>query len=469
MRYATEEFLAALDKKADEMREKIRNSKTDVTYTGTAYYVAADGDDNADGLTPDTAWKTLAKVTNAKLNPGDAVFFKRGDLFRGNMIAKERVTYSAYGEGEKPKLYGSPFNMADESKWILTDTKDVYMYDAELCQDIGAIVFNDGDDGCARKVMKLRNDDGTALNLETREPFNSYRDLVHDLDFWHAYRDGEEKRVYLCSKKCNPAKRFKSIEFSPKGNLIGARNGAHIDNLCLKYCGSHGVGSGTNEGLTITNCEFGWIGGSIQGESIFGRKHPTRFGNAVEIYGGCKHYSVTDSYFYQVYDAAITHQVNCGREKTFNMEDVLYKGNLIETSSYSIEYFLSAVGDTPSIMDGLLIEDNFCRFAGYGWGDQRPDKDTPAHIKGWNSDSPSKDYVIRNNIFDRGRYNILQAGCMKPEYAAKLEGNTYIQYEGNLLGNLGDTTVYNFDENVEHVIKDIYGDKTAEIYFVKKD
>ena len=151
------------------------------------------------------------------------------------------------------------------------------------------------------------------------------------------------------------------------------------------------------------------------------------------------------------------------------MEDVLYKGNLIETSSYSIEYFLSAVGDTPSIMDGLLIEDNFCRFSGFGWGDQRPDKDTPAHIKGWNSDSPSKDYVIRNNIFDRGRYNILQAGCMKPEYAAKLEGNTYIQYEGNLLGNLGDTTVYNFDENVEHVIKDIYGDKTAEIYFVKKD
>ena len=68
-------------------------------------------------------------------------------------------------------------------------------------------------------------------------------------------------------------------------------NGAHIDNLCLKYGDCHGVGSGTNEGLTITNCEFGWIGGSIQGESIFGRNHPTRFGNAVEIYGGCDGYS----------------------------------------------------------------------------------------------------------------------------------------------------------------------------------
>lgn len=58
---------------------------------------------------------------------------------------------------------------------------------------------------------------------------------------------------------------------------------------------------------------------------------------------------------------------------------------------------------------------------------------------------------------------------MKPEYTAKLEGNTYIQYEGNLLGNLGDRTVYTFDENAEHVIKDIYGDKTAEVYYVKKN
>lgn len=470
MKYATKEFLKGLDRKADEMRAEIRAAETKVNVTGKKYYVANDGDDSNEG-TAEKPWKTLERASEAEVGAGDAVFFKRGDLFRGSLIAKSGVTYSAYGKGEKPKLYGSPFNMADESKWILTDAPNVWMYDAELSADIGAIVFNDGDDGCGRKVMKLRNDDGTALNLETREPFNSYKDLVHDLDFWHAYREDEEKRVYLCSEKYNPAKRFASIEFSPKGNLIRAQNGAHIDNLCLKYCGSHGVGSGTNEGLTITNCEFGWIGGSIQGEAIFGRKHPTRFGNAVEIYGGCRHYSVTNSYFYQVYDAAITHQVNCGKEKCFMMEDVRYADNLIETSSYSIEYFLSSVGETGSMMDGLLIENNFCRFAGFGWGDQRPDKDTPAHIKGWNSDNPSKNYVIRNNIFDRGRYNIIQSGCMNKESEAKLEGNIYVQYEGNLLGNFGKnpSPVYKFDENAEKIIREEYGDAGAEVYLVKME
>lgn len=59
------------------------------TYTGTAYYVSNDGDDNNDGLTPETAWRTLDKVSescgfdgNAILQPGDAVFFRRGDIFR---------------------------------------------------------------------------------------------------------------------------------------------------------------------------------------------------------------------------------------------------------------------------------------------------------------------------------------------------------------------------------------------------
>ena len=56
------------------------------TYTGTAYYVSADGDDNNDGLSPETAWQTVEKVGQESteggiLQFGDAVFFRRGDLF----------------------------------------------------------------------------------------------------------------------------------------------------------------------------------------------------------------------------------------------------------------------------------------------------------------------------------------------------------------------------------------------------
>lgn len=53
---------------------------------------------------------------NGRLKSGDAVFFERGGLWRGYLDCAEGVTYSAYGQGEKPRIYGSPENGADPNK-----------------------------------------------------------------------------------------------------------------------------------------------------------------------------------------------------------------------------------------------------------------------------------------------------------------------------------------------------------------
>ena len=70
-------------------KNEILNSGTAVTVTGKSYYVSNEGDDNNDGLSAVTPWKTLSKVSNADLNPGDGVFFRRGDLFRGKVHLEE--------------------------------------------------------------------------------------------------------------------------------------------------------------------------------------------------------------------------------------------------------------------------------------------------------------------------------------------------------------------------------------------
>ena len=86
-----------------EMRKnQILNAPDQITVSGMVYYVSNAGDDQKDGRTPETAWKTLKKVSETVLHPGDGVLFRRGDLFRGSVLAKEGVTYAAYGEGEKP-------------------------------------------------------------------------------------------------------------------------------------------------------------------------------------------------------------------------------------------------------------------------------------------------------------------------------------------------------------------------------
>ena len=202
MRYITEQKLKEFEVMAELRKLQIRNTEDELCIKGTKYYVSNNGCDDNDGLTPETAWKTNAKVTNSEFKIGDAVLFERGGTYRGGILGKEGVTFGAYGEGEKPKIYASPCDAAKEGKWILTDAPNVYMYDMELSLDVGTLVFNDGE-SCARKVMKVKTnnehfgkicrdkgfdpEEVPTLNLETSEKFLDYHDLCHDLDFFHDY------------------------------------------------------------------------------------------------------------------------------------------------------------------------------------------------------------------------------------------------------------------------------------------
>jgi hypothetical protein len=89
-----------------------------VSITGleaTNYYISPTGDDNATGLTPAQAWKTLAKLTTVQyaLAPGDSVLFERGATYYGTLnigssgIAEAPVYIGSYGTGDKPVISGS--------------------------------------------------------------------------------------------------------------------------------------------------------------------------------------------------------------------------------------------------------------------------------------------------------------------------------------------------------------------------
>ena len=79
-------------------------------------YLSETGDDNLDGKTPATAWRTTARLDREKLPSGAFVLFERGGLFRGGLKASAGVTYTAYGKGAKPRIYSSPANGADPAK-----------------------------------------------------------------------------------------------------------------------------------------------------------------------------------------------------------------------------------------------------------------------------------------------------------------------------------------------------------------
>ena len=442
MQLATKEFLAEIDRMAEERKNAIRSSKSEYPTTGTVYYVSAEGNDENDGKSAENPIKTLEKVTSLELKPGDTVLFKRGETFRGKMCAQEGVTYSAYGEGDKPVISGSPENMAYPEAWKLLDgTENIWMYKRELL-DVGGMVFDGGKTAGIKMVPKYysgmyRNSDGT--------PFDPTKDLNENLAFfswivnptlWQTPDIGKfAGRLYLRCDKGNPGEVFESIEIHTRGNniVVGGDN-VTIDNLCIMHCGCHGIGTGNRAGLTVRNCELGWIGGGLQFYNPNGS--PTRFGNGIEIYVACRDFTVENCYIYQVYDAGVTHQYKSDRsgETVCTMENVLYKNNLIELCIYSIEYFLEQAGNDTQVMKNVLMTGNICRFSGYGWGSY-PSR--AAHIKGWDHRNISENFVIENNIFDRSRSMLIHIGVQDEKDLPIMRNNTYINIADNPKFTLG--------------------------------
>lgn len=445
-----------IDRKADALKKDILRAKDIKEFQGKVYYVSAsDGDDSRDGLSPENAIRSIDRVCGLQLERGDAVLFKRGDTFRGHVRTRAGVTYAAYGRGEKPRIYGSPCNAAREGSWTRTGKENVWVYSMSISNDVGTLVLDDAQ--AAFKVMMVRHDDGSTTHIDTGAPFAGYMDLERDLDFYHDYKG--TGLIYLCSRE-NPAERFHSIELLEKGHVFYATNDVRIDNLTIMYCGSHGIGSGTTTSLEVTNCVLGWIGGSIQGEALFGRNHPTRYGNAIEVYGGCDHFLVDHCWIYQAYDAGITHQY--GGPKDVVQKDITYSNNLVEDCVYAIEYFLGKgeCDSAPRHMENVHIEGNVLRRAGYGWGRQRPDKETPAIIKSWRHWDKASGFIMRNNIFDRSTHYLLNISAGEAGWMPAFEGNTYVQEKG-AQGCLTGMVVrsYPFNEDFPAAISEIFGEK----------
>ena len=104
---------------------------------GKTYYIdAVDGSDNNDGLTPETAWKTIDKINSTKFLPGEYILFKRGDRWKGRIeisssgTEEDPITLGAYGRGDRPIITCRDHISGSElsSKWKKYSENIWYLY-----------------------------------------------------------------------------------------------------------------------------------------------------------------------------------------------------------------------------------------------------------------------------------------------------------------------------------------------------
>ena len=401
------------------------------TYGGHSYYVAADGNDDADGLSPETAWRSLDKVNTTALGYADTVLFHSGDVFRGHLEPQSGrddapVVYSKYGEGVKPVIEPS-WDASSEQDWVKVGRR-LWKCEKPSRLELGNIIFNHGAKGCARKVDRpelLGN---------------------HDLNFCWVEAD---KAVYLVSRR-NPARRFSSIELAEKQHIIVQGNCHDIvyDGLWLRYGAAHGIGGGSVSRIVIRNCDISWIGGSTLYYDDGGRG--VRYGNGIEFWGNASDILVENCRVWECWDAALTNQSNVVGAVQKN---ITYRGNEIWNSEYSYEYWQQGDGART---ENIVFENNVCRDAGYGWGHSQRWNPNAGHLMFYDTTAETDGFYIRGNHFFRTKncglrlFNAWYPRWTMQNNVWKIPANYICRYHGRPTSDL----IYKYPDHLDRIHDD---------------
>ena len=154
------------------------NAEGQDTATGTTYYVdSKSGSDSNDGTSESKAFKTLDKVNDLDLEPGDTVLLKKGSVFEDQALkftkedsgtAEAPVKISTYGNGDRPQIntnghgkweqnYGVALDNQNH-KWHGTVSSSILIMDTEYIEIEGLELTNDRASATDTEKDKTYND-----------------------------------------------------------------------------------------------------------------------------------------------------------------------------------------------------------------------------------------------------------------------------------------------------------------------
>ena len=476
----TDEILDEYMSAADQKKEEIINSPNmDLSeVTGRCFYISNNGDDNNDGLSPETPWKTLQKLADSYsllgINYTDIILFERGSVWREGIPVIANMRYSAYGEGEKPRFYRSVDGTGAEN-WEETDTENVWKYKYPIESDIGNIVFNEGECWGIKLVLDTTTgwtQEGAGMVTNGVDVFNSepreYTGpdcIVNNLEYFHDVNGTQE--VYLRCEWGNPGEYFDSLEMCKREEHVILESGTifvTFDNLCFMYTGAHAVSTFGATGTTVQNCVFEWIGGSLQSND-----GTTRFGNGFQNWGSCLNLTVKDCYMNQIYDSAITTQFS--GENVSQVDGFTVTGNVIDRANTSVEFFNT--GNSENYYKNVRVEDNYMRWAGFHFGHQRPAKNANFYSGSKGSDCPFYDSVFQNNVgIYCSRYAIASRALIKDMpvfsnnvYILSSERSNFSRSSGNIADSTGDLYLIPYQERYIKAIVTAGAEPGSKFYY----
>ncbi len=488
------------------------------TYTGTAYYVSNDGDDNNDGLTPETAWQSVGKLLqelnqreDCAMKPGDAIFLRRGDIFRLPWclsVSLDNVTISAYGEGEKPILTASSENGSGEEKWELVyedgTGKKIWKFYRDM-RDTSMVVLNNGE-AITRRVIEFYTEDGYisctdsndwSMHMDTSNPETGVTLLGKLLPLQDAmtedlnlisrpvrsdpdsnYGESGVGPLYLRCDKGNPGQIYSSIEFAEMDITsiiwLGASD-VVFDNLSFRCNGNSWIKAQFGlpwwdiENTLIQNCEFAYDGGSVTQYNT--TPEGTRFVAAQGdgIYGVVKNTTIRNNYFHDTMSNTVGFE--------WPMDDPNTSGGYWHILDNVMVNTLSLHPDSTAYslqnLDSFIIRGNQI------WNTGRYEVGKSFYAEGTVMSYPNRygECIIEENVL-YGTENGYESNALlnvwfytdDGDTVPVIRNNTYVQYADRKFGYFSmceERNVYMDDPELLIKAAEMIGDTTSKFYVIR--
>lgn len=150
-----------------------------VAHADSWYVDSVNGDDARTGLAPDQAWRSLAKIADAPLKPGDMVLLVAGSVWREPLLITRSgadgapITVARTGEGPRPRIEAG--GVAENG---------VEIRNADNVTLSGLEITNSGSDVAMRRgVFVNERDFGVARNIVLRDLY------IHDVNGTNERKD----------------------------------------------------------------------------------------------------------------------------------------------------------------------------------------------------------------------------------------------------------------------------------------
>ena len=408
----TDEVRQDCDERIAQKAKEIFNSPSYLLpedVKGTCYYISSiNGDDNNNGLSPETAWRTLDKLVASNgeddciityehvVKAGDAVFLERGSVFNATLKTRftggyaihivDGVDYGAYGVGEKPVIT----NCIDPNgckNWTATEWENVWRCEDRIITPKVTTTLGYSDAG---NIIVYKKDGSVCygikmLDKKPENPYNSTTDnlglvtngkeifhsggkrfsnpgcMENELEYFHDWVSGY---VYMYSSLGNPGEVFDKVIITKRGAGFFDGSSSNIDNIAFKYIGTFGISVSNAMNLVITNCTFEWIGGSIQNGT-------TVYGGAIQNWNDCDKLHIIHCYADQMLDAAFSTQGGSDNDPCI-MNDVIIRDCVATRTNSSVELWNYSV---DRMLCNVIMSNNLFGYDGYHFGNRKVGKD----------------------------------------------------------------------------------------------